>query len=496
MEMRHIGKSFSGVTVLDDVDFSLKKGEIHALVGQNGAGKSTLMKILNGVYSKDSGEIYIDGKKTEYSDPIGARQAGVSMVFQEFSLVPTLTVSQNVFLSNADDFKKWGFLDDEAMERRTEDLLEEIGVDVDIDPKEEVSRLSVGSRQLVEIAKALSLNARILVLDEPTASLSQSEIESLFEVIRRLKKRDISIIYISHYLRDLFKICDRVTVLRDGKKQYTKLMTETDMEEVIGAMVGKQIEAHRDWTRFTIDRTQKPLLHVENVTTKYVKNISFDIWPKEIVGLAGLLGSGRTEIMRAIFGIDDVTGGTIKIEGKEAKITSSKDAIREGLSLIPEDRRSQGLILDFTIKDNILLPILKRLKKVLFLDDQKGEKIVQSYINDLNIKSEGMLQLAQFLSGGNQQKIVVAKNMATNSKILLLDDPTFGIDVKSKLEIMNIVKDFVGAGNGALIISSELGEIASFCDRVLIVRRGEVVDTLENNEESNLTEDYLLKLVQ
>jgi ribose transport system ATP-binding protein len=495
LEMSNISKSFSGVKVLLNIDFTLIEGEVHAIVGQNGAGKSTLMKILNGVYIKDEGTIQIGGREVDYDDPLGARKCGVSMVFQEFSLVPTLTVSQNVFLGNK-RHRKGFLLDDKNAEKRTGELLRDIGVDVYINPREYVENLSVGSRQIVEIAKALSHESKILILDEPTASLSHAEIESLFHVIRNLKDKGISIIYISHYLKDIFKICDAVTVLRDGYKCFTRKVEDTTIDEVIGAMLGKKLEEKIHWERQDVTRVGTPLLEIKHVTNKYVKDISFQLWPGEIIGLAGLLGSGRTEIVRAIFGIDPIDTGEVLINGAQIKIKSTKDSTNYGMALVPEDRRNQGLILDFSIKDNLLLPILRKLVNFILINDRRGKTIVQNYITGFNIKAENIEQTVKFLSGGNQQKVVVAKNMANESKILLLDDPTFGIDVQSKLEIMRIVRDFVNKGNGAILISSELDEIAAYCDKILIVRKGEIVQSIIKNNENEISEELLLKLVQ
>lgn len=495
LEMVNIKKSFGSIEVLHDIDFTLMAGEVHGLVGQNGAGKSTLMKILNGVYTKDEGIINIDGIEVDYDTPMGARKCGISMVFQEFSLIPSLTVSQNVFLTRELQ-RNMLFLDDRECEKRTKDFLNDIGVDISINPKELVENLNIGLRQIVEIAKALSQESKILILDEPTASLSHAEIESLFNVINKLKEKGISIIYISHYLKNVFKICDRVTVLRDGNKIFTKDIKNTNMDEVIAAMLGKSLEEKHVLETHKLRKTGTPLLEVKNVKTEYVSNISFEVWPGEMIGIAGLLGSGRTEIMRAVFGIDRLERGEVLVDGNKVDITSTKDSIHHGMALVPEDRRSEGLILDFSIKENLLLPVLRKLIKLILINDRKGKKIVKDYMEDFNIKAESMEQIVQFLSGGNQQKVVVAKSMVSESRILLLDDPTFGIDVKSKQEIMSIVRNFVNNGNCAILISSELEEIASYCDRILIIRKGEIVNVVENKEEIDISEELLLKMIQ
>ncbi len=495
LEMHEISKSFVNIEVLHKVDFSLFKGEVHALVGQNGAGKSTMMKILNGVYTKDSGTITIEGQETEYNTPAGARQYGISMVFQEFSLVPSLPVYQNVFLGRERRDKKV-FLDDKKFIHATEEILRTLDRNVTIDPKENVENLSIGQQQFVEIAKSLSHNPRILILDEPTASLTHAEIESLFSVIKEIKKRGISIIYISHYLRDIFKICDRVTVLRDGEKVFTKPLEDTDIEDVIKGMLGKQFNSHAVTKFKTINRSGVPLLDVRNLTAARVEDVSFQLWPGEILGIAGLLGSGRTEIFHAFTGINTKNSGDIRINGETVKIGSTKDSIELGISLIPEDRRTQGLITDFPIGENILLPILRRLKRLFFVNDREGRRIAADFMKKFNIKAKDSRQVAKFLSGGNQQKVVVAKGMVSKSKVLLLDDPTFGIDVQSKREIMDIVRDFVTRGNGAIFISSELEEIAEICDRILILQKGAVTEEIDNSKAGRVTEEDLLRMIQ
>ena len=495
LECRQICKSFGGVTVLNNVDFILEKGEIHALVGQNGAGKSTLMKIINGVYTRDSGDILIEGKEQVYKSAQEARKAGISMVFQDFSLVPTLTVSQNIFLARELSGGRV-VLDDRRMEEITQKLLDSIGIDISIHPREHVENLSVGSKQLVEIAKALSTDSKILIFDEPTASLSQAEISSLFSVIQNLKKKGISIIYISHYLKDIFKLCDSVTVLRDGVNVLSRPISETSLEEVIDAMVGKKLGNRASWERSQRKEEEKPLLSVRNLSTNSIHQISFDLWPGEIVGLAGLLGSGRTEIFKALFGLDPIKNGEIFIQGKKSTILSVPDALKYGLGLVPEDRRNQGLIMDFSINENILLPLMNKLTQLILINDHRGKEISQKFVSDFKVKCDGIEQQVRYLSGGNQQKVVVAKNVANQPKILLLDDPTFGVDIQSKWEIMNIVKEFARLGNGVLFISSEFGEVASFCDRVLVVKKGEITETIVNSDEQTLDEEVLIKMVQ
>jgi ribose transport system ATP-binding protein len=489
LEAHSISKSFHQVLALKDVDLTVYQGEGHGIVGQNGAGKSTLMKILIGVYTKDSGTIRIDGQEVDYSTPLGARANGISMVFQEFSLIPTLTVAQNVFLTR-ERRTKWGLLDDEYCERRTGEILGELGVK--IDPKAPVEDLSVGSRQLVEIAKALSQDPRILILDEPTASLSSNEIDTLFSVISRLKALGISLIYISHHLQDLLQICDRVTVLRDGQRVLTRATKDINLAEVIQAMLGANLEAQRAALEREIDRGGKPLLEVRNVYAgRRVLDVSFAVWPGEILGIAGLLGSGRTELIRTVFGIEPVDRGEIHVRGQRAVIRDTGDAVALGMSLVPEDRRSQGLVLEHTVKDNLLLPIWKKLDRFGLIDDAKAGAVAAGYVRDLSIRTSGLTQIVKFLSGGNQQKVVVGKSLSSSPSILLLDEPTFGIDIRSKQEILTKVREFADAGNAVVFVDSELEQLATVCDRVLILARGRVTGEIVRAPGREISEEAL-----
>ncbi|MHB8277874.1 MAG: sugar ABC transporter ATP-binding protein [Candidatus Humimicrobiaceae bacterium] len=496
LEMIDICKSFVGVKVLNNINFTLNVGEVHAIIGQNGAGKSTLMKILNGVYNKDSGVIKINNKIVEYNNPIDARKHGISMIFQEFSLIPSLTVSQNVFLTKEPRIKKL-FLNDTYCEKSTIDIFKSIGLESIINPKSLVENLSVGSQQLVEIAKALSKESKILIMDEPTSSLSHNEIESLFNTIRKLKSKGISIIYISHYLKDLFKICDRLTVLRDGNKIFTKKTLDTNLDELINSMTGKVFKKRLSKGKKPIDRNQTPILEVKNLKIiRSERGASFKLWPGEVLGIAGLLGSGRSEILSLIFGVNKKDKGEIFVNGKKVVIRSSKDAMYSGINMVPEDRRKQGLILDFSLKENLIITVLKKIIRFFLINDKKGVEIVKKYIAKLNIKTTGSNQIVKFLSGGNQQKVVVAKSIARESKILLLDDPTFGIDIQSKQEIMDIIVEYVSNGNSVIFVSSELDELAYYCDRILILKKGEITDDIYCNEREDISEELLLKKIQ
>jgi ribose transport system ATP-binding protein len=494
LEMDEIRKSYDGVEVLHGVHFDLSAGEVHAIIGQNGAGKSTLMKILNGVTARDGGTIRIDDLEVNYSTPLEARKLGINMIFQEFSLVPSLTISQNVFLTK-EPRRGALFLNDRECEARTAEILEEIGAE-GLNPREYVKNLSIGSQQMVEIAKALSSESRIVIMDEPTASLSHAEIETFFRVIGRLTGKGISIIYVSHYLREIFKICGRITVLRDGSRIFTKRVADSNMEEAISAMLGRRMVEKRVRVRRQ-EGSGDPLLEVNNLSVgKLIRNLSFRLHRGEILGIAGLLGSGRSEIVSAIYGVMRKERGDILIEGKRVGIKSSRDAIRNAIAMVPEDRRRQGLIMSFSIRDNLIFPILRRIRKYLLVRDRKGTQIIREYMEKLSIKAAGPWQVVKSLSGGNQQRVVVAKSMMSNAKILFLDDPTFGIDIQSKQEIMNIVSEFADAGNGVVFISSELDEMASHCDRIIILRKGEIVDTLDCTKRADVSEELLARMIQ
>ncbi|MDR1106667.1 MAG: sugar ABC transporter ATP-binding protein [Treponema sp.] len=490
IEAENINISFNGVRVLYDVDFKVKKGEIHALAGTNGAGKSTLVKIINGVYKRDSGSISIDGKPAVYDSPEGARETGIAMVFQDLSLIPTMTVAENVFL-NANPYRKGFFIDDKKNAEKTKELLQLIGVDAEIRPWEPVEGMSIGKQQIVEIAKALSASPKILILDEPTASLSNNEIEQLFKVLAALKSKGISIIYITHYLQDIFKICDSLTLIRDGRTIFRHETDQIGISDLINSMTDTESKTF-SWNRRQGIRTGVPLLEIKQLNTKRVENISLSVYPGEIVGIAGLLGSGRTELLRALFGIDKITGGEMFIDGKKVSVSSTTEAISRGIAMIPENRREQGLILDFPVGENMILSIFNRLKNFLVINDQKATELANGYIKALSVKTRGPKQIVRYLSGGNQQKVVVAKSLASDSKILLLDDPTFGVDVHAKQEIMKIIRDYAEKGNGVLLVSSEFNEIVNFCDSIYIMKKGQVTDFLTNR----MSEDDLLYKVQ
>jgi ribose transport system ATP-binding protein len=491
LRMQGIRKAFSGVTVLEDVDFELRAGETHALLGGNGAGKSTLMKILEGVYTLDAGHVELEGEPIELGSPQSARAHGIAMIFQEFSLVPTLTVAQNIYLTR-EARTRAGMIDDGALERRAAELLSELGVE--IDPGVMVSRLSRASWQLVEIAKALSVNARILIMDEPTASLARSEVQTLYAIIDRLKQRGITIVYITHRLEEVMAVSDRVTVLRDGRLVGTHATSELDMDKLIELIIGRAVETLQ-WNERSVDRSGTPLLELRGVSTKTgLRDVSLEVHAGEILGLAGLMGSGRSELARAVFGIDAIDSGQILVRGEPVRIRRPGDAIEHGIVLVPEDRRAQGLVMDHSVQRNLTLTLLRRLARRGLIDDGEGRQISEHYAEQLGIRARSLGTPVRRLSGGNQQKVVVAKWLATEPDILVLDEPTVGVDIGAKAEIIELVRGLADEGKAIIAISSELAEVLALADRILVLRDGTVDRSLERTEISD--EPELHRLVQ
>jgi ribose transport system ATP-binding protein len=492
VRMSGITKSFSGIRVLHGVDFDLRKGEVRALVGGNGAGKSTLMKILQGIYTPDEGQIEVDGKPVEIRSPHDARALGIGMIFQEFSLIPTLTVAQNIFLGH-EPRGAGGLIDDRASARRARELFAEL--EEEIDPNASMRDLSTGYWQLTEIAKALAQDARVLIMDEPTSSLTATEAQSLFALVQRLKERGISIIYISHRMDEIFRITDRITVLRDGRHILTEETAALTMNQVIDAIVGQSMEQAFEWRERSVDRSVAPLLQVRNLSAgKRVQDVSFDLYPGEIVGLAGLMGSGRTELARTIFGIDRAEKGQILIRGERIDIGNPEEAIAAGVSLVPEDRRIQGLVLDHSVKNNVLLPLLDRLNNAGIIDDRRGDRMAGAIVDDLRIKTNSIATTVRLLSGGNQQKVVIGKWLATEPDILLMDEPTAGVDIQAKTEILGVIRALADRGKGIIVISSELVELLAVSDRLLVLRDGHVVREIDRREIR--TEEELHRAVQ
>ncbi len=478
LKMEGINKSFGDARVLKNVHFELKHGEIHALVGGNGAGKSTLMKIITGVYTLDSGKIYVNGKETVIEKPLDAKNQGIAMIFQELSLIQSMTVAENIFLGT--EIVRHGVRDIKQMRQKTEAVLKRLGIDVDPDTK--VSELSVGVSQMVEIAKAVSKDAKILVFDEPTAALSDSETVRLFEMMEQLKKEGVSMVYISHRMNEILNICDRITILKDGEYITTKETGEMTLDKIVSYMMGGASGGgHKfEWVSRQYDETAPDVLTVEHLDINdKIKDISFSLKPGEILGFAGLMASGRTEIMETLFGQRRRRGGTVKLEGKEVHVKNTAQAVSAGFALIPEDRRKEGLVLIHSIKDNAVLPVLSRLAKMKIFNNEKLEKkIVEENIRQLSVKAEHIDQPIGLLSGGNQQKIVIAKWMNTHPKVMMLDEPTAGVDIGAKGEILEIIRKFADQGHGVLFVSSELTEMMAICDRIITIYDGRITGQL------------------
>ena len=480
VEMHGIHKAFDGVVVLNDVDFEVRRGEVHALAGGNGAGKSTLMKILQGVYRADGGSIRVNGAPVHISSIQSARAAGIGMVFQEFSLVPSLTVAQNIFLAD-EPAGRFGLIDDRAAVAKARDVFADM--EVSVNPKATVASLGTAYWQLTEIAKALAQNAQVLIMDEPTASLAKHETEALFDLIGRIKSRGISIIYISHRMDEIYRIADRITILRDGQRLLTESLAAVTPEQIVEGIVGKKIEGQLNYRERQGLEQREALLEVSGLTSgPLVRDVSFTVHAGEIIGLAGLMGSGRTELARTLFGIDKATSGTIRLHGEEVTINDPRDAIGHGLALIPEDRREQGLVLDHSVRENLLLPLLGKLHKGPLLDRKAGKALSSSLIERFAIKAANPSRPIRLLSGGNQQKVVIAKWLGTEPDVLILDEPTAGVDIGTKSEILDMVRALADAGKAVIVISSEYPELLAVSDRILILRDGSVTRELRRSE--------------
>ena len=469
LKMEHIRKQFPGVLALDDVHFELRKGEVHVLCGENGAGKSTLIKILSGTYHKTSGQITIFDQETDISNPKQAQELGIGVIYQEFNLIPQLSVGENIFLGR-EKTNQFGVIDHKKIFNGAQNILRDLGVDINANRL--VKDLGVAQQQMVEIAKTLSLDAKILVMDEPTSALTDREITGLFTMIRRLKNNGVAIIYISHRLEELFEIGDRVTVLRDGKYIGTQKICDVSKSELIRMMVNRELKAQYPKRKSTIG---KEVLRVEHLNRSDVlKNINFSVHRGEILGIAGLLGSGRTELARAIFGIDKINSGQIIIKGKRRKIGSPRSAINLGIGYLTEDRKTQGLIMQLSLKNNISLPSIKRFSRFGIINNRAEDRAAKQYVKELRIKTPDLNQKVMFLSGGNQQKVVFSKWLCSKADIFIFDEPTRGIDVGSKVEIYQLMNRLTEEGVAIIMISSELPEILGMCDRILVMRQGEI----------------------
>lgn len=477
LTLRGISKAFPGVVALDGVDFDLRPGEVHVLLGENGAGKSTLMKIISGATARDAGEIRISGSPVEIAGPRHAQALGIGIIYQEFNLVPHLTVGENILLGREPQLLP-GVIDQRKLMAAAQRVLDELGVA--IDARAVVSRLSVARQQMVEVAKALSLEARILIMDEPTSALTTQEITELFATIRRLKARGVAIVYISHRLEELFAIGDRVSVLRDGRCVGTRRIAGTNLAELVRLMVGRELTEHFPKQRAPLGAE---VLRVEGLRRDGVlHDISFAVRRGEVVGLAGLMGSGRTELARAIFGADPIDGGCVFVRGQEKRITSPRVAIDLGLGLLTEDRKQQGLVLVRSVRENVCLPCVGRWSRRGIVHASREAAVTDERIRELRIKTPGPLQRVMHLSGGNQQKVVLAKWLCTEAEILIFDEPTRGIDVGTKVEIYQLINQLAARGAGILMISSELPEILGMSDRILVMRAGRITGEFPASE--------------
>lgn len=478
LKMDKINKSFAGVQVLKDVDFNLRNGEVHALMGENGAGKSTLMKILNGIYAKDEGAVYVNDELVNFNNTSDAQEKGITIVHQELNMMKDLTVAQNIFLGK-EIYKRGKFIDDRAMVKESKKLFEKLHVD--IDPSQRVGKLSIGEQQMVEIAKAIAVEAKIIVFDEPTAALSLKEIDALFQIIKHLTDEGIGVIYISHRMDEIEKITDRITVLRDGTYIGTVDTKETSQDDLIKMMVGRTLSNERRPESTSIK--DEIVLKVEGLTNKYVSNINFELRKGEILGFSGLMGSGRTEVARAIFGADSIDTGKIIINGNEVKIKNTTDALKYGIGYISEDRRRNGVHIHESISKNISINNLDKFEKTLgVLDDKAISTQAEVYRDMLNIKLHDVEQEVINLSGGNQQKVVIAKWLAKDSEIIIFDEPTRGIDVGAKVEIYDLMDRLVLEGKSIIMISSEMEEVLRMSDRILVMCEGSLVHELSIDE--------------
>ncbi|MCC3381165.1 sugar ABC transporter ATP-binding protein [Paenibacillus farraposensis] len=477
IQMKGIYKAFGTNQVLSGVDFDLREGEVHALMGENGAGKSTLMNILIGLHRRDEGTIIIDGQETYFNSPKEAEQKGIAFIHQELNVWPEMTVLENLFIGK-EMTSKWGFLDSSKMKALANEQFDKLAVKLPLNG--EAGDCSVGQQQMIEIAKALMTDAKVIVMDEPTAALTEREIQKLFEVIASLKKDGVSIVYISHRMEEIFAICDRITVMRDGKTVDTQAIPDTNFDEVVRKMVGREL------TERYPERTSalgEVVLEVKNASHKGLfENVNFTVRSGEIVGFSGLMGSGRTEIMRALFGLDALDSGEILLRGKKVSIRKPDDAVKLGIGFITEDRKDEGLVLDFSIRENMVLPNLFSFTSKGLISGKKELDFVNALIKRLQIKTQSGETPVRSLSGGNQQKVVIAKWVGIGPNVLILDEPTRGVDVGAKREIYQLMNELTERGVAIIMVSSELPEVLGMSDRIFVVHEGKISGELSREE--------------
>lgn len=483
--MHHISKSFGSNKVLENIDLTVHSGEIHALMGENGAGKSTLMNILTGLFPASGGTIEIDGKENKFINPQEAEKFGICFIHQEMNTWKEMTVLENLFLGR--EIKtKLGLLSNKAMADKAKKAFLQLGVEIPLNI--EIGKLSIGQQQMVEIAKSFLSQLKILIMDEPTAALTEHEVERLFKVIRSLKEQGVGIVYISHRMEEIFKITDLVTVMRDGVVIDTKMTAKTNVDELVQKMVGREITDYYPEKKAEI---REVVLSVSNLNGEKFKNVSFEVHSGEILGFSGLMGAGRTEVMRAIFGIDKLYSGEIMIDGKKIKIKSPADAIRHGFGFLTEDRKDEGLILDFSIKDNVTLPSTRDFIHHGYFDNKTARVFVKSLIERLRVKATNEEMIVSDLSGGNQQKVVLAKWIGIAPKVLILDEPTRGVDVGAKREIYQLMNELAERGVPIIMVSSDLPEVLGVSDRIAVMHEGKIASILSKKEA---TQENIMQL--
>ncbi len=485
ISIRDIIKTYQNVTALDSVSLDIKKGEVHALVGENGAGKSTLIKILSGYTQPDKGTFTVDGHSYEQITPKQAMDAGIGVIHQEQNLIADVSVAENVFLG---DYQGNGvFINRGKMKKKTEEVFSQLGVQ--INPSELVGNLSTAQMQMVSIAKAIVQDVKVLILDEPTAPLTNHDAGILFQIIERLKARQVTILYIFHRLEEIYELADRITVMRDGKIIETKQTEELPKQELIRLMVGRRLSETYPARNY---RQGETVLKVESLSGNIIEDVSFTLHKGEILGIAGLVGSGRTELVRMLFGADKIRRGKIELNGNTVRITSPEKAVRLGMGFVPEDRKAQGVLMERSIKENMSLPLLRRISHFFFLDKKKEDGMILKYKEALNIKTPSLGQQVRNLSGGNQQKVVIGKWLASSSQILILDEPTQGIDVGAKYEIYQMMNRLTENGISIIMISSEMEEIIGMSDRIIVLYEGSAAGTL--NDRKKFTQEKIMKL--
>jgi ABC-type sugar transport system ATPase subunit len=489
LRLENIRKVFPGVVALNNVNFNLKAGEIHALIGENGAGKSTLIKIITGAYKCDSGSMYIQGKAVKFNNAIEAQNLGISAVYQEFNLVPQLNAYQNIFLRKQPQKGKLiKRMDKKFMKIRSKELIRELGVNFDIELP--IRSLSIAFQQMVEIAKAMAWDSKIFIFDEPTATLTEEETRQLFNVIRKLKEKKVGVIYISHHMEEIYQIADRATILRDGKwiETYNIKEQPVNIDTIISKMVGRELV--EQYPKIQIERGGEILRLEHTFSQNRFKDVSFSLYSGEILGITGLVGAGRTEVAKTIFGVYPLTKGTIYLEGKKVKINSPSDAIRLGISLAPEDRKNEGLVQILSIQQNMIMANQGRFTHGGIFDTQKVKITCNELVTNMKIKTDTIERKVKFLSGGNQQKVVLAKWLIAHSKVVIFDEPTRGIDVGAKVEVYNLINELVKNKVGIIMISSEMPEIIGMSDRILVMREGKISAELSGSE---VTQETIMK---